>query len=136
MRRRLGFIFQAHNLHDSLTARQNVMMGLQVPRPGAIRAGTPVRRITFWAFWVLGERLDYLPGNLSGGQKQRVAIRTGPRSNPDIIFADEPTAALEQGQRHGGGAPVQAPRPLPRLHDVMVTHDPRILDLGRPRSDA
>jgi len=72
MRRRLGFIFQAHNLHDSLTARQNVMMGLQVHGRGDVskhlRAADHLLDLLG-----LGERLDYLPANLSGGQKQRVA---------------------------------------------------------------
>lgn len=95
VRRRLGFIFQAHNLHDSLTARQNVVMGLQVHGRGDRRkhrrAADHVLRLLG-----LGDRLDYLPANLSGGQKQRVAIARALVSNPDIIFADEPTAALDK----------------------------------------
>jgi putative ABC transport system ATP-binding protein len=95
LRRRLGFIFQAHNLHDSLTARQNVMMGLQVHG-----RGDPARHAKAADHLLdmlgLGERLTYLPANLSGGQKQRVAIARALVSNPDIIFADEPTAALDK----------------------------------------
>ncbi|WP_284179877.1 ATP-binding cassette domain-containing protein [Rhabdaerophilum sp. SD176] len=129
MRRRLGFIFQAHNLHDSLTARQNVMMGLQVhgrgdPTRQALAVDHVLQRLG------LGERLDYLPANLSGGQKQRVAIARALVSNPDIIFADEPTAALDAVS---GLAAVQLFKDLGRARGtttVMVTHDPRILDLA------
>ncbi|WP_375590618.1 ATP-binding cassette domain-containing protein [Hoeflea alexandrii] len=129
MRRRLGFIFQAHNLHASLTARQNVIMGLQVhgrgvPKRHAAAADHLLDMLG------LGERLEYLPGNLSGGQKQRVAIARALVSNPDIIFADEPTAALD---KISGMAAVQLFRDLGRTRGtttVMVTHDPRILDLA------
>lgn len=129
MRRRLGFIFQAHNLHDSLTARQNVMMGLQVHG-----RGDPARHASAADHLIgllgLGERLNYLPGNLSGGQKQRVAIARALVSNPDIIFADEPTAALD---KVSGMAAVRLFKDLGRSRGtttVMVTHDPRILDLA------
>lgn len=129
LRRRLGFIFQAHNLHDSLTARQNVMMGLQVHGRGypARHAEAADHLLDLLG---LGERLDYLPGNLSGGQKQRVAIARALVSNPDIIFADEPTAALD---KVSGLAAVRLFKDLGRARGtttVMVTHDPRILDLA------
>jgi putative ABC transport system ATP-binding protein len=129
MRRRLGFIFQAHNLHDSLTARQNVVMGLQVHGRGD--PGRHARAADhLLGLLGLGERLEYLPGNLSGGQKQRVAIARALVSNPDIIFADEPTAALD---KVSGMAAVQLFKDLGRARGtttVMVTHDPRILDLA------
>lgn len=129
MRRRLGFIFQAHNLHDSLTARQNVMMGLQVHGRGDPKAHTQAADHLLDLLG-LGERLDYLPGNLSGGQKQRVAIARALVSNPDIIFADEPTAALD---KVSGLAAVRLFKDLGRARGtttVMVTHDSRILDLA------
>lgn len=129
MRRRLGFIFQAHNLHESLTARQNVLTSLQVHG-----RGNPVRQAAAVEHMLglvgLADRIDYLPGNLSGGQKQRVAIARALVSNPDIIFADEPTAALDKetaipivrmlktlGKRRG-------------TTTVMVTHDNRVLELA------
>ncbi len=129
MRRRLGFIFQAHNLHDSLTARQNVMMGLQVHGRGD-RARHARAADHLLDLLGLGARLEYLPGNLSGGQKQRVAIARALVSNPDIIFADEPTAALD---KVSGMAAVRLFKDLGRTRGtttVMVTHDPRILDLA------
>ena len=95
LRRRLGFIFQAHNLHGSLTALQNVLMGLQVhgsvDRGGQIVAAQHVLRLLG-----LGDRMEYLPANLSGGQKQRVAVARALVGNPDVVFADEPTAALDR----------------------------------------
>ncbi len=129
MRRRLGFIFQAHNLHESLTARQNVIMGLQVHGRGDPK-GHAEAADHLLALLGLGERLEYLPANLSGGQKQRVAIARALVSNPDIIFADEPTAALD---KVSGLAAVQLFKVLGRdrgTTTVMVTHDPRILDMA------
>lgn len=129
LRRRLGFIFQAHNLHDSLTARQNVLMSLQV------RGRGDLDRQRVAAEHMLGlvgleHRVDYLPGKLSGGQKQRVAVARALVANPEIVFADEPTAALDKAS---GLRVVQLLRDLGRARGtttVMVTHDPRILQLA------
>lgn len=127
LRRRLGFIFQAHNLHESLTARQNVIMGLQVhgrlPAGQADAAASHVLRLVG-----LGDRLDYLPGNLSGGQKQRVAVARALVGNPDVIFADEPTAALDRESGAGVIAMIKRLGHQRGTTTVMVTHDNRILD--------
>lgn len=129
LRRRLGFIFQAHNLHASLTARQNVLMGLEVHGRGDQddyqRTADHVLGLVG-----LGGRLDYLPGNLSGGQKQRVAVARALVGNPEIVFADEPTAALDKAS---GRTVVEMLKALGRERGtttVMVTHDNRILDLA------
>lgn len=129
MRRRLGFIFQAHNLHESLTARQNVLMGLQVHGHGdrAKHAASAEHLLTLLG---LGNRIDYLPANLSGGQKQRVAIARALVANPDVIFADEPTAALDHDS---GRLVVQMLKQLGAERGtttVMVTHDNRIMELA------
>ncbi|MBV6658422.1 MAG: ATP-binding cassette domain-containing protein [Devosiaceae bacterium] len=129
MRQRLGFIFQAHNLHPSLTARQNVMLGLQVKELG----DDPFQRTAAaHALGLVGlaDRVDYLPDNLSGGQKQRVAIARALAGNPDIVFADEPTAALD---RDAGVRIVEILCALGAQRGtttVMVTHDNRILDMA------
>ncbi len=129
LRRRLGFIFQAHNLHESLTARQNVMMGLEVHGRGDdAKRRSAVEHI----FKLVGleDRIDYLPANLSGGQKQRVAVARALVSNPSIVFADEPTAALDKDSGR------QVVEMLKKLGEdrgtttVMVTHDNRVLDLA------
>jgi putative ABC transport system ATP-binding protein len=129
LRRRVGVVFQAHNLHDSLTARQNVLLGLQVHG-----RGQPARHAAAVEHMLglvgLADRIDYLPANLSGGQKQRVAIARALVSNPEIVFADEPTAALD---KVSGMAVVKLLKQLGAERGtttVMVTHDPRILDLA------
>ncbi len=127
VRRRLGFIFQAHNLHESLTARQNVLMGLEV-HGRVLRAAEAAAHVL--SLLGLGDRLDYLPAKLSGGQKQRVAVARALVGNPDIVFADEPTAALD---RDSGRVVVELLRGLGRARGtttLMVTHDTRILELA------
>jgi len=129
LRRRLGFIFQAHNLHESLTARQNVLMGLQVHGAGDAQAQDRATEHMLGLVW-LSSRIDYLPNNVSGGQKQRVAIARALVSNPEIVFADEPTAALD---KESGLQVVRMLKDLGRERGtttVMVTHDNRILDFA------
>lgn len=129
LRRRLGFIFQAHNLHESLTAVQNVLMGLEVHGRG--NTGKQLTASKHMLGLVgLEERADYLPANLSGGQKQRVAVARALVSNPGLVFADEPTAALDKKSGH---QVVDILRNLGQRRGtttVMVTHDNRILDLA------
>lgn len=130
LRRRLGFIFQAHNLHESLTARQNTLMGLQVHGPGGDTAKQNVAAVHLLESLGLGNRIDYLPEKLSGGQKQRVAIARALVSNPEIVFADEPTAALD---RDSGLYVVRMLKTLGQIRGtstVMVTHDSRIIELA------
>jgi putative ABC transport system ATP-binding protein len=125
LRRRFGFIFQAHNLHESLTALQNVRMGLDVHgvAPGADDAAAHVLRLLG-----LGERMDHKPGRLSGGQKQRVAVARALVANKEMVFADEPTAALD---KESGFEVVALLRRLARRRGtttLLVTHDNRILE--------
>jgi putative ABC transport system ATP-binding protein len=127
LRRRLGFIFQAHNLHESLTATQNVMMGLQVH--GGV-ADQTAERAAIHALGLVGlsSRTSYLPGNLSGGQKQRVAVARALVSSPGLVLADEPTAALDKDSA------AEVVDLLKRMGEargtttLLVTHDNRILD--------
>jgi putative ABC transport system ATP-binding protein len=72
-RRHLGFIFQAHNLHESLTAMQNVRMGLEVHGAKAMQRWEDAASHMLTLLG-LADRLNYLPAKLSGGQKQRVAV--------------------------------------------------------------
>jgi len=127
LRQRLGFIFQSHNLHESLTAMQNVIMGVQV-RPGV--ADDLARKAAAQALGLVGlaDRLDYLPANLSGGQKQRVAVARALVGNPAMVLADEPTAALD---KDSGAVVVQLLKRLGAERGtttLLVTHDNRILD--------
>ena len=129
LRRRLGFIFQAHNLHESLTAMQNVLMGMQVHR-----AGNPAKHLAATLHMLdivgLADRTDYLPGNLSGGQKQRVAVARALVSNPEITFADEPTAALDKESGKNVVAMLKKLGQERQTTTMMVTHDNRILELA------
>ncbi|MFT6426116.1 MAG: putative ABC transport system ATP-binding protein [Celeribacter sp.] len=129
MRRRLGFIFQAHNLHESLTATQNVLMGLQVHGKGDARKQL---NATHHILGLLGlkDRVDYVPQSLSGGQKQRVAVARALVSNPDIVFADEPTAALDKTSGRIVVDMLKALGAARGTTTVMVTHDNRILELA------
>jgi putative ABC transport system ATP-binding protein len=129
LRRRLGFIFQAHNLHGSLTALQNVLMGLQVhgTTDPSVQLAAARHMLKLLG---LGDRTDYLPGNLSGGQKQRVAVARALVGNPEVVFADEPTAALDS---ESGTVIVEMLKRLGQVRGtttVMVTHDNRILELA------
>lgn len=129
LRLRLGFIFQAHNLHGSLSALQNVLMGLQVHGPSDLRTQQDAARHVL-SLVGLADRMNYLPANLSGGQKQRVAVARALVGNPDVIFADEPTAALDS---ESGMTVVKMLKKLGGVRGtttVMVTHDNRILEMA------
>jgi putative ABC transport system ATP-binding protein len=128
LRRELGFIFQAHNLFESLTAFQNVKMGMELfdfsRREMKDRIEGMLTRLG------LGERIHYKPDSLSGGQKQRVAIARGLAHSPKLILADEPTAALD---KESGREVVTIFQELAKQQGatiLMVTHDNRILDVA------
>ncbi len=129
LRRRIGFIFQQHNLLGFLTARQNVAMALELDpatneRDRLARAGEMLAAVG------LAEKCESRPDQLSGGQRQRVAVARALAGQPGLILADEPTAALD---KQSGGDVVRLLRDLARRRGVpilMVTHDPRILDIA------
>lgn len=128
-RRNNGYIFQAHNLHKSLTALQNVQMGLEVHgkytrQEMLLRASQMLEQVG------LGDRLHYYPDNLSGGQKQRVAIARALASHPPILLADEPTAALDSKSGRDVVNLMQKLALEQGCTILMVTHDNRILDIA------
>ncbi|MDX1978169.1 MAG: DevA family ABC transporter ATP-binding protein [Pseudanabaenaceae cyanobacterium bins.68] len=128
-RRRIGYIFQAHNLLESLTAQQNVEMSLQLhqylsPAERKFKAKEVLTAVG------LGDRINYYPDSLSGGQKQRVAIARALVANPAIVLADEPTAALD---KKSGRDVVEILQRLAKDQGctiLLVTHDNRILDIA------
>jgi len=128
-RRNNGYIFQAHNLHNSLTASQNVQMGLEVHGKYS-KAEMRSRSVAMLEEVGLADRVDYYPDKLSGGQKQRVAIARALVARPAIVLADEPTAALDS---KSGRDVVNIMRKLAREQGstiLLVTHDDRILDVA------
>lgn len=128
-RKNLGFIFQAHNLHESLNAIQNVQMGLDVLDEANIQDSfLPSKHLL--EILGLGERIDYMPSNLSGGQKQRVAIARALVSNPQIILADEPTAALDKEASHNVITMLKDIGSEYGTTTIMVTHDQRVLEMA------
>jgi putative ABC transport system ATP-binding protein len=127
VRRNIGFIFQAHNLFESLTASQNVEMSVELTKQIANKRQ---QAVTMLGKLGLAERVDYKPKALSGGQKQRVAIARALVNQPKIILADEPTAALDKAS---GRDVVNLMRQLCEEQGstvLMVTHDNRILDVA------
>jgi len=129
LRRRIGFIFQNHNLLGFLTARQNVAMALE--QDGTLDEAARLARAgeLLGAVGLEGHE-DRLPSKLSGGQRQRVAVARALAAAPGLVLADEPTAALDKVSGH---EVVTLLRDLARSRGVpilMVTHDPRILDIA------
>ena len=129
LRPSLGMIFQGHNLLRCLTAEQNVQMGSDL-LPG-VSYRTRRDQAREWLRAVgLGDELHKLPHDLSGGQKQRVAIARALAAQPRLLLADEPTAALDS---RTGREVVELLQRLARDQGcavLMVTHDPRILDIA------
>ena len=128
-RRKIGYIFQAHNLHRSLTALQNVQMGLEV-HGNLSRSQMRDRSAQMLELVGLEQRINYYPDDLSGGQKQRVAIARALVSQPQIVLADEPTAA---GDSKSGREVVNLMQKLAKEQGctiLLVTHDNRILDIA------
>ena len=129
LRRRIGMIFQGHNLLRCLSAEQNVQMGADLLPDLGYRARRDHAREWLRAVG-LGDHLGKLPHDLSGGQKQRVAIARALAARPQLLLADEPTAALDS---RSGREVVDLLKGLAREQGcgvLMVTHDPRILDVA------
>jgi putative ABC transport system ATP-binding protein len=124
----IGFVFQEFNLFPALTALENVELALSLK-------GMKGRAARNEAMHLLGQvgladKARSLPHNLSGGQKQRVAIARALAGNPRIIMADEPTASLDSQSGH---MVISLLRQLVKSENrtlVMVTHDPRLVDLA------
>jgi putative ABC transport system ATP-binding protein len=118
-RSRIGFVFQSYNLIGSLTAAQNVALPLRLAgrRPGRAEVRATLAAVG------LADRAGHRPRELSGGQQQRVAIARAMVTRPEVLFADEPTGALDSTAARivmellramaDGGQSI-----------VMVTHDP------------
>jgi putative ABC transport system ATP-binding protein len=129
LRRRIGFIFQHHNLLGFLTAEQNVAIALEVepvmPEPERLARA----RAMLEAVGIGGKAAAY-PATLSGGQRQRVAIARALVHDPGLILADEPTAALDGKTGHETMSLLQRLAKEQQRTVFIVTHDPRIHDIA------
>jgi len=129
LRRQIGMIFQGHNLLRCLTAEQNVQMGSDLINGLPYRVRRDQAREWLKAVG-LEDQMSKLPHDLSGGQKQRVAIARALAAQPKLLLADEPTAALDSVT---GREVVDLLKRLALEQScsvLMVTHDPRILDVA------
>ncbi len=128
IRRNIGFIFQAHNLFESLSAYENVRMAMAL---GDCPASEMRKRgLAILDRLGLSHRADYKPKALSGGQRQRVAVARALVNRPRLVLADEPTAALDKAS---SGSVVNFLKELTvedKCTIMMVTHDNRILDVA------
>ena len=125
-REKLGFIFQAHNLIPFLTARENVMIALEINQLS--RSVAKARATELLTALNLAHRLNSYPSALSGGEAQRVAIARALANKPKVILADEPTAALDT--ENGTNVMVLLKKLAHENHSaiVVVTHDQRMVD--------
>jgi putative ABC transport system ATP-binding protein len=128
IRSQIGFIFQAHNLLKSLKAWENVNMALKLHAMSGYERHTRV--LAMLKAVGLEDRTHYYPENLSGGQKQRVAIARALVSQPQLILADEPTAALDSKTGRDVVNLMQSLAKEQNCAILLVTHDNRILDIA------
>jgi putative ABC transport system ATP-binding protein len=125
----IGYIFQAHNLMKFLTVKENVRMSLEL-HDKYLEQDMDAKAIAMLESVGLGHRVSYYPENLSGGQKQRVAIARALVSEPKIVLADEPTAALDKKSGRDVVELMQKLAKEQRCTILLVTHDNRILDIA------
>ena len=124
----IGFVFQGFNLFPTLTAGENVELSLRLK-------GVPTRKSKDEAQRLLdvvgiGEKYDAFPSDISGGQKQRVAIARAIAGSPEVLLADEPTAALDS---QSGKNVVELMARLAHEENravVIVTHDARLSEFA------
>jgi putative ABC transport system ATP-binding protein len=132
LRSKIGYIFQGHNLLNSLTVRQNVQMSLSlhadIPRrEGIERAENLLSKVG------LADLINAHPQKLSMGQRQRVAIARALVAHPKIVLADEPTASLD---KKSGLEVIKLMQYLAKQQSctvLLVTHDNRIFDFADRR---
>lgn len=125
-REKIGFVFQAFQLLTHLTARENVLlpMELRKTRNARARADELLRSVG------LGERGHHYPTQLSGGEQQRVALARAFAAEPALLLADEPTGNLDSTTGHGVLDILRQLQQEGGVTLVLVTHDPAVAQLA------
>lgn len=129
----MGFVFQSIALIPTMTAYENVEFALRLAKTDVINVNTENTqdRVSELLERVgLSKRMDHMPDQLSGGEQQRVAIARAVAHHPKVVFADEPTGALDTA---AGFEVIRLFRELiddESITIVMTTHDPNLMELG------
>lgn len=130
LRRKVGFIFQSHNLLPYLTALENIQIGLEIHDSWRFKGIIEIqdRCVELLSLLELEAKASFKPKNLSLGQKQRISIARAIANGPELILADEPTASLD---KESARIAVNLLKDLTRSNQttvLVVTHDNKIID--------
>lgn len=129
-RKEIGFVFQAVALIPIMNAYENVDFAMRLAEPELTAKEVDERIRETLALVGMEERMRHMPGQMSGGEQQRVAIARAVAHRPKVVFADEPTGALDT---ESGLRVMQLSRNLIEKEGVtivMTTHDPNLMELG------
>lgn len=129
-RKEIGFVFQAVALIPIMNAYENVDFAMRLAEPELAAKEVDERIRETLALVGMEERMRHMPGQMSGGEQQRVAIARAVAHRPKVVFADEPTGALDT---ESGLRVMQLFRNLIEKEGVtivMTTHDPNLMELG------
>ena len=129
-RKEIGFVFQAVALIPIMNAYENVDFAMRLAEPELTAKEVDERIRETLALVGMEERMRHMPGRMSGGEQQRVAIARAVAHRPKVVFADEPTGALDT---ESGLRVMQLFRNLIEKEGVtivMTTHDPNLMELG------
>ena len=124
-REHIGFIFQGHNLIPFLTARENVILTMNLT--GTKGKAASQRADELLEYMEIRHRADALPATLSGGEQQRLAVARAIANRPQLILADEPTASLDTSRGMKVMAMLRAIAKERNSAVITVTHDERMV---------
>jgi putative ABC transport system ATP-binding protein len=130
LRRKIGFIFQDHNLFDALTVFQTLKLATELAEPQPSRDEVLEKATRVLTALKMENYLHRRPNQLSTGQKQRVAIARALINDPMLILADEPTASLDQEAAHAVIDLIKSRVRQSHASVLMVTHDHRIFNVA------